>query len=306
MSEQKPKIRAVADTFIHYLFATPGNEHILLAFVNAVQEDAGCKPVKGTKVQNPFNPKTFITDKRSIIDIKAVAENDRHFVIEFQIAPTPEFLKRAVYYLAKAYVSQMTEGDNYDKLLPVVMIVVACFVLCKDTEKLLNAFMLMAKDIPEYVLTEDLQMQIIELVKEKACQLREKDSPLCPWLEFFYYGDKKSEDEMKVLLQNGGAEVNEAYDLYLKFNQDEEMRQLEEARQQYLHDYNTAINHAKREGEVNREAIAVLRTLTKRFKEIPQQIEDKLRSIGNLKRLEKLADYAYDCESVEEFRKKLE
>ena len=49
----------------------------------------------------------------------------------------------------------------------------------------------------------------------------------------------------RVLLQSGSAEVNEAYDLYLRFNQDEELRQLEEARQQCLHDYNTEIKYAE-------------------------------------------------------------
>jgi len=313
MSEQKRKISATSDTFVHYLFATPGNEHLLLSFVNAVQEDAGRPPVKATQVLNPFNPKTFITDKRSIIDIKAVAKDDRYFVIEFQVISHEAFLSRALYYWARAYIAQMKQGDDYDKLLPVVVMIVACFLLCEDLEKLRNTFLIMAEDVPGFVLTEDLQFHIIELVKEKIDRLQRMNSPLRPWLEFFFFGDKKDEEEMRVLLQKGSSAVNEAYDLYLKFNQDEEMRQLEEARQQYLHDYNTEIKHAeikgeargKVKGEIEREAIAVLRTLTKRFSAVPQQIEEKIRNIADLERLEKLADYAYDCESIEEFGKAL-
>ena len=121
-------------------------------------------------------------------------------------------------------------------------------------------------------------------------------------------------EEMRVLLQKGDSAVNEAYDAFLHFNQDEELRQLEEARQQYLHDYNTEINHAKREGEaigkvkgeIEREAIAVLRTLTWRFQvEIPQQIEEKIRGIANLEHLEQLAGLAFNCDSIEEFDKAL-
>ena len=196
MPEPRRKIRATADTFVHYLFATPGNEHILLAFVNAVQEDAGRPPVKQTQVLNPFNPKTFITDKRSIIDIKAVAKNDRHFVIEFQVIPHEAFLSRALYYWAITYIAQMKQGDDYDKLLPVVVIIVACFLLCIDLEKLRNTFLIMAEDVPGFVLTEDLQFHIMELVKEKIDRLQNMNSPLRPWLEFFYYGDKIEEEEM--------------------------------------------------------------------------------------------------------------
>ena len=267
---------------------------------------------------NPFNPKTFITDKRSIIDIKALAKNDRYFVIEFQVAPTKEFLKRALYYWAKAYIAQMKQGEDYDTLMPVVVIVVACFLLNKLIEELRYDFAITVVGHPEIVLTEDFQMQIMELVEEKIDQLKKMNSPLCPWLEFFYYGNKKSEDEMKVLLESGDSAVKEAYDLFLKYNQDEEMRQLEEARQQYLHDYNTEINHAKREGhaegvavgkvqgEIEREAIAIFRSLTWRFQmEIPQQVEEKIRGIASLERLEKLASLAFNCDSIEEFSKAL-
>ena len=306
MPEPRRKIRATADTFVHYLFATPGNEHILLAFVNAVQEDAGRPLVKETQVLNPFNPKTFITDKRSIIDIKAIAKNDRSFVIEFQVAPSKAFLSRALYYWARAYTAQIKQGDDYEKLLPVVVIIVACFLLCEDLETIRNTFLIMSQDDPDVVLIDDLQFHIMELVKEKIEQLEKMKSPLRPWLEFFYYGDKKSEEEMKVLLQKGDSAVNEAYDLFLKFNQDEELRQLEEARQQYLYDYNSDINLAKREGLVEGEAKSILRILTKRFPMmVPQQFEEIIRGITDLDQLGKLTDYALDCESIEEFGKAL-
>ena len=83
----------------------------------------------------------------------------------------------------------------------------------------------------------------------------------------------------------------------------------EEAYQQYLHDYNTEINHAKREGEARGEARgkakSILLTLTKRFKAVPQPLEEIILGIADLERLEKLADHAFDCESIEEFGKAL-
>jgi len=83
------------------------------------------------------------------------------------------------------------------------------------------------------------------------------------------------------------------------------MSELEEAHQQYLHDYNTEINHAKREGEAIGEARgkakSILLTLTKRFIVIPQPLEEIILGIADLERLEKLADYAFDCKSIEEF-----
>ena len=114
-------ISATADTFVHYLFASPGNEGILCSFVNAVQDNAGLPMVKETRVLNPFNPKTFLTDKRSIIDIKAVAKDDRIFVIEFQVAEHAAFVNRVLYYWSKTYCGQLKEGDAYGELNPVAM-----------------------------------------------------------------------------------------------------------------------------------------------------------------------------------------
>ncbi|MDR1270293.1 MAG: Rpn family recombination-promoting nuclease/putative transposase, partial [Planctomycetaceae bacterium] len=101
--QQRQPIRATADTFIHFLFASRGNETILLSFVNAILDDAGQPLVKSAEVQNPFNPKTFLTDKRSIIDVKAVAHNDRHFVIEFQTGWYSAFGKRLLWNWAKVF-----------------------------------------------------------------------------------------------------------------------------------------------------------------------------------------------------------
>ena len=101
MTEERPNANPTGDTFIHYLFASPGHEHILLSFVNAVLDDAGLEPMKETRVENPFNPKTFAEDKSSIIDIKASTENNHTYVIEFQVARHEAFDNRMLYYWAR-------------------------------------------------------------------------------------------------------------------------------------------------------------------------------------------------------------
>ena len=54
-------------------------------------------------------------------------------------------------------------------------------------------------------------------------------------------------------------------------------------------------------GAIEREAKAILRTLSKRFKVVPVSLEKQVRAIADLERLEKLADFAYDCKSLDEF-----
>ena len=55
------------------------------------------------------------------------------------------------------YSVQIKEGENYDVLLPVVMMILTRFLLFQELEKLHNTFLLTAQDSPGFVLTGDIQ-----------------------------------------------------------------------------------------------------------------------------------------------------
>ncbi len=114
---------------------------------------------------------------------------------------------------------------------------------------------------------------------------------------------------MKILLKDADPAPQQAYDQYVRFTQDEELRQIEDARQMYLHDFNTAINHAKDEGlaegiekGIEKERIeTLLRILTKRFGDVPQAVIEKVHNINDLDCLGQLTDISLDCSTIEEF-----
>ncbi|MDR1140213.1 MAG: hypothetical protein LBL62_00875, partial [Planctomycetaceae bacterium] len=106
---------------------------------------------------------------------------------------------------------------------------------------------------------------------------------------------------------------------------DEELRQIEAARQQYLHDYATDLEYARREGEaigvekgreegevvgfekgIEKGIETLLRILAKRFGESPSAVIEKLHTIKDLDRLAQLTDISLDCLSLDEFEKALE
>ena len=310
MPDLRPNISATADTFIHYLFASIGNEHILLSFINAVRENVGLPPLKEAHVLSPFNPKTFVMEKLSIIDIKAVAEDNHTFVIEFQVAKQSAFAKRALYYWAKTFSSQLLHGEDYETLSPVTTIVLTRFLLFGELEKLHNMFQVTAKDHPEILFTDDLQIHTLELDVTKLGQLPAIKKPLRQWLEFFYYADKKSEEEMKALLENSGdPAISQAYDAYQRFNQDAEMRHLEDMREMYLHDMTTEMNFARAEGEARGEVKgevkgavnSILMILEARFGNVPVAIRRDVTQITDLTILGPLTVLAAKCESLDEF-----
>ena len=194
------------------------------------------------------------------------------------------------------------------------MIIFTRFLLFENLEGLHNLFRVTAKDSPEITFTDDLQIHTLELENTKFPQLPAINKPLRGWLEFFYFADKKSEEEMNALLEtNNDPAVSQAHDAYLRFNQNAELRHLNDMREMALHDYTTEMNFSRAEGEAigeargeargkaEGEAKAVLRTLTKRFRVVPETIRERILTITDLNRLEYLADFAFECESLEEF-----
>jgi len=239
---QKP-IPAYRDTFVHFLFGTPGNELLLLGFLNAVLESDGQQPTISVEVRNPFNPATFITDKYTILDVKATDERGDIFVVEFQTSERNTFADRMTYYGCRAFGSQMYQGNPYSVIRAVIAIAVAIFEMFPQLRSIHNSFRLTAKADPNVVFTNTLQMHVLEVAKEKIDRVSELPSALGAWTNFFYYSHLKSEAEMTALLHDHPV-VQKAYGNYQQFNRDARMRALDEAHQRFLHDYATDVEEA--------------------------------------------------------------
>ena len=106
---------------------------------------------------------------------------------------------------------------------------------------------------------------------------------------------------MEILLKNSDQGVWDAYDKYIRFNQSEELRMLEEAREKALLDYNSHMLDARCEER----AKTLLQILTKRFQSVPESLESRIFAITDLAKLEELTDFALDCESLETFSEEL-
>lgn len=122
---------------------------------------------------------------------------------------------------------------------------------------------------------------------------------------------------MKVLIK-GDPAVETAYERYQKFCEDDELRRIDDARQQYMHDYASDIDAAftkgeakgkiegLAEGELKGQVNSILTMLKDNLKkQVPQHIVDALRARADLIALESLLITAAKCQSFEEFEKEL-
>ena len=83
-----------SDMVFQYVFSSPGCEPGLLSFINAVQADAHRPLAREVIVKSPFNLQHFLEDKRSILDIKAIDNDNRVYDIEMQTVNKDAFLNR--------------------------------------------------------------------------------------------------------------------------------------------------------------------------------------------------------------------
>jgi predicted transposase/invertase (TIGR01784 family) len=216
-------------------------------------ESDGQSSTASVEVRNPFNPATFITDKYTILDIKATDERGDIFMVEFQTSERTMFAERMTYYGCRTFGSQMFQGTAYSTLKRVIAIAVTAFQMFRQLRSIHNTFVLTAKADSSVIFTDLFQMHVLEVAKEKIDRVSELPPALGAWTNFYYYSHLKSEAEMTALLQ-GHPIVQQTYGKYQQFNQDEGLRALDEAHQQFLHDYATDMEEAqlKKSAEIAR------------------------------------------------------
>ena len=339
-SKLREPIPAYRDTFVHFLFGTPGNEPILLHFLNAVLESDGQPPARSVEMRNPFNPATFVTDKYTILDVRATDERGDIFVVEFQTSERTTFADRMTYYGTRAFGRQMLSGAPYTSLKAVIAIAVTTFEMFRLLESIHNVFLLTAKADPSVVFTQLLQMHVLEASEEKIDRVAQLPPALGAWINFFYYAHLISEDEMTTLLQ-GHPTVKQAYGKYRQFNQNEELRALDEAHQRFLHDHATDVEAAHEKGidkgivigvdkgrvegiaigvdkgiaigvdkgiaigvdkgKIESKIEDILSFLEEKYVQVPESIVKSLNAINDLAVLKSLLRLSSQCSSLDEF-----
>jgi len=233
-------IKPWSDIFIKYLFGTPENNEILLAFVNAVLTSKGYDRIVSVQIVNPFSIKDFSLDKESILDVKAIDENKRMYDIEIQSSESGSYVNRILYYWSTVYASQLKETEVYGKLKPVISINMLNFTLFESIKEFHSLFILKEKDI-DVILTDHLSLHFIELPK-----LHQIHSTLEKFL--YFIKNEGKEDAVLATLIGEDILLNKAHNQYKKFTSDEEMRDLYLRREIFLRDKLSAIEDAREKG----------------------------------------------------------
>jgi len=266
----EPRLKVTQDIVFHYLFSSPGAEEGLLGFVNAVQESVGKPLAKNVTIQSPFNLQNYVGDKQTVLDVRATDSENREYDVEIQVCDQDYFLERTLYYWARMYSSALTSGEEYEKLHPVVAIILTKFEVCTELYDLHNEFCICAKKNPSVILTDHFQYHLLEMTQKRwnrHLELFSTDSKsneilrqksLFNWIKFILHADTQTEDEMTKLIEMTPG-LGTAYNKYQEFNSDPTMREYALAREKTERDHLGQLNTAHRRGYAEGEVAGELK-----------------------------------------------
>ena len=87
---------------------------LLSDLVNVIRGDA--EPLTLTEVLNPTILPEEITGKGIVLDVQALDAQGRTIDVEMQVSSQRDYPARSLYYIARAFVEQLSSGEQYGKL----------------------------------------------------------------------------------------------------------------------------------------------------------------------------------------------
>ena len=232
-----PKI----DFVFKKIFGSEKHPGVLISFLNAVLKPKN--NITDVEIKNTDIDKSYIEDKFSRLDVKAVTSKNEIINIEIQLKNEYNMIQRSLYYWSKLYEEQLEEGDRYDKLCRTVCINILDFKYLKN-DRFHNGYRLKEIETNEE-LTDLEEIHFIERPKLKKIN-SEKDivDVLEGWVEFLR--DPESEVVRKLEMTN--KEIREAKDELYRLSMDEKERALYFIREKSIRDEISALANAEEKG----------------------------------------------------------
>ena len=218
-----PKI----DCVFKALLGSDENRNLLIHFLNAFLAQELTEPLVWVEILNPYNDREFLSDKLSIVDVKAKDSDGQLYQIEIQMTSYHDLLKRIIYNWADIYCQQLKSGQDYKQLKPTYSIwLLAENLLTKDND---YAHHYKMRDEQGRALNRHGGIWLLELEKFHAQRIESEDQR---WLKFFKDGEQLDDSALPDWMTT--QEMKQAMNTLSLFSEKERQYDRYQARQEYL------------------------------------------------------------------------
>ena len=153
------------DFAFKYVFGNPDYPEITISLLNAVLSLPPDKQIVKVRIANPTLGRRTQDDKYSVMDIRAIANDNTHINIEMQIANKGDMIPRTLHYMSRMISDQLKSGMPYSELQQAICINFLDFELFHSNKNIHNVFRYRNEN--NEILTNLTQIHFVELPKIK-------------------------------------------------------------------------------------------------------------------------------------------
>ena len=229
------------------IFGSVDSKDILISFLNSLIYEA--QPViHDLEILNPYLAPKIRGVKDTYLDIKAKiidreTNKERTVIIEMQVLNVEGFEKRVLYNAAKSYSIQLTSGQGYNLLNPVIALTITDFIMFADLPNVTSRFILKEKDFLIDYPIYDIELIFVELPKFKK-DLAALETIIDKWL-FFLTNARKLKDVPDTM--DNIPELKKAFYIANQANLNLDELEEQEKSEIFIQDQRGAITKAARE-----------------------------------------------------------
>ena len=207
------------------------NERITKAFMQAILEEKIDKIVINND-KELF--REFPEDKLGILDLQLDINNNEKIDVEIQLINNKNLPERLLLYFSKLYSSQIKRGTDYKKAKRIILVAIIDydFSVTKNVANFETIWKLREDKNFEKILTDKIEIHIIELNKVRNNYIKNKGNEKLQWMLFL---DNPNSKEVQEIMEEN-EEVKEAIIEVHKMTEDEKLKRLAELRERAIMD----------------------------------------------------------------------
>jgi predicted transposase/invertase (TIGR01784 family) len=201
------------------IFGTEKNKDILIHFLNDMLVFKGGYNITEVTFLKTIRDPEIASHKTSVVDIMCADSVGNKYIVEMQVAADDYFIKRAQYYAAKAYSSQLRVGGEYKTLKEIIFLAIIDFNIFPEKKEFKSDHVILDKLTNEHDL-KDFSFTFLELPKFKKTK-EDLVTILDKWTFFFKHAGETSEKDLQEIIGNDVI-IQRAYEELNKFGWSEE------------------------------------------------------------------------------------
>ena len=185
-------------------------------------------------------------EKLGIMDLRAELKGGVKCNIEIQLEYFPNMLKRLLYYWSDNYKRQLVVSDGYNSLKKTISILILDYTLnvLNDFEDVGTKWQIRDELTGKRVLTEDLEIVILELLKVIKLYNKYPNNKTYQWLMFL---DNPNSKEVGAIMKDN-KEIKSIADTLEQVSGDEKLRRIAELKEKAMLDDKAALDYATEKG----------------------------------------------------------